>query len=48
MTSALPDDSRDADEREAERHLRDLHSRSTTAKVQVLQELTIHEAKGRD
>ncbi len=48
MTSGLPDDSRDTDERQAERHVRDLHSRSTAAKVEVLQELTMYEARGRD
>ncbi len=35
MTSGLPDDSRDADEREAERHLRDLRGRVKRARAEI-------------
>ncbi len=48
VTSGIPDNSRDPEGREAERHHRDLHSRSTAAEVEVLWELTMHEARGCD
>ncbi len=48
MTSDLPDDSRDADEREAERHLRDLRGRVKRARAVIATTPGLAEILARD